>query len=69
MVSSNLLHDRARVRLLFVLDSSGGSSYSSMSSIEPLLWLDLVLRSTEDGTPPWLKEIKKAVALAHFCML
>ena len=36
--------------------TSGGSSYSSMGSIEPSLWLNLVLRSIDDGpngTPPW----------------
>ena len=51
--------------------TSGGSSYSSMGCIEPPLWLDQVLRSVDDGpngTPPWLKEIKKAIALAHFSM-
>ena len=35
----------------------------------PPLWMDLVLRSIDDepnGTPPWLKETKKAVALACF---
>ena len=39
-----------------------------MGSVEPPLWLDLVLRSIDDGpngTPPWLKEIKKAGALSH----
>ena len=49
----------------------GGSSYSSMGSIEPPLWPDLVLRSIDDGPngiPPWLKEIMKAVALAHLSM-
>ena len=35
-------------------------------------WIyNIVLRSTDDGsygTPPWLKQIKKAVALAHLTM-
>ena len=41
-------------------------------SLNSLLWLDLVPRSTDDGlngTPPWFKENKKAVALAHLSML